>query len=196
MMNCRPGKPFPAEDKVGEFLDKSKNGVVFMSFGSIIKASSMPKENKDIILKVFARFPQYDFIWKWEEELPNTPKNVLGLHYDIHHQLSAFKINFDIKNIFLSVSDWLPQQDILAHPNLKVFITHAGQSSMQELLCHQKPALAVPVQGDQPLNAKELVRMEVGLSVPYSSMNEDDLYQVIHFDVHQYIFYEESLLSN
>ena len=94
------------------------------------------------------------------------------------------------------MSDWLPQQDILAHPNLKVFITHAGQSSMQELLCHQKPALAVPVQGDQPLNAKELVRMEVGLSVPYSSMNEDDLYQVIHFDVHQYIFYEESLLSN
>ena len=78
------------------------------------------------------------------------------------------------------MSDWLPQQDILAHPNLKVFITHAGQSSMQELLCHQKPALAVPVQGDQPLNAKELVRMEVGLSVPYPSLNEDDLYQVTH----------------
>ena len=87
MMNCRPGKPFPAEDKVGEFLDKSKNGVVFMSFGSIIKASSMPKENKDIILKVFARFPQYDFIWKWEEELPNTPQNVLGMDYYMHHQL-------------------------------------------------------------------------------------------------------------
>ena len=81
------------------------------------------------------------------------------------------------------MSDWLPQQDILAHPNLKVFITHAGQSSMQELLCHQKPALAVPVQGDQPLNAKELVRMEVGLSVPYPSLNEDDLYQVIHTNV-------------
>ena len=81
MMNCRPGKPFPAKDNIGEFLDKSKNGVVFMSFGSFIKASVMPKENKDIILKVFARFPQYDFIWKWEEELPNAPKNVLGMNY-------------------------------------------------------------------------------------------------------------------
>ena len=58
MMNCRPGKPFPAEDKIGEFLDKSKNGVVFMSFGSVIKASVMPIENKDIILKVFSRFRQ------------------------------------------------------------------------------------------------------------------------------------------
>ena len=102
----------------------------------------------------------------------------------------SFKIHFNIRNLFLSVSDWLPQQDILAHPNLKVFITHAGQSSMQELLCHQKPALAVPVQGDQPLNAKELVRMEVGLSVPYHSLKEVDLYQVIHFDAHQHIFYE------
>ena len=191
MMNCRPGKPFPAEDKIGEFLDKSKNGVVFMSFGSVIKASVMPIENKDIILKVFARFPQYDFIWKWEEELPNAPKNVLGMnHYTFYTYIIiclTVSINSTCKiyitNSFLSVSDWLPQQDILAHPNLKVFITHAGQSSMQELLCHQKPALAVPVQGDQPLNAKELVRMEVGLSVPYPSLNEDDLYQVIHTNV-------------
>ena len=83
MMNCRPGKPFPNEDKIGEFLDKSKNGVVFMSFGSVIKASVMSKEKKDIILKVFARFPQYDFIWKWEDKLPNAPKNVLGMdHYN------------------------------------------------------------------------------------------------------------------
>ena len=86
------------------------------------------------------------------------------------------------------VSDWLPQQDILAHPNLKVFMTHAGQSSMQELLCHQKPAVPIPVQGDQPLNAKELVRMGVGLSVPYPSLTENDLFQVNlnleAFDIH------------
>ena len=91
-MNCRPGKPFPAEDKIGEFLDKSKNGVVFMSFGSVIKASVMPKENKDIILKVFARFPQYDFIWKWEEELPNAPKNVLGMNYHTYRHASFNRV--------------------------------------------------------------------------------------------------------
>ena len=78
MMNCRPGKPFPPKDKIGDFLSQSKNGVVFMSFGSIIKPSAMPKEYKQIILNVFARFPQYDFIWKWDEELPEAPKNVLG----------------------------------------------------------------------------------------------------------------------
>ena len=79
MMNCRPGKPFPAKDRIGDFLNQSKNGVIFMSFGSIIKPSAMPKEYKEMILNVFARFPQYDFIWKWDEELPNAPKNVLGI---------------------------------------------------------------------------------------------------------------------
>ena len=78
MMNCRPGKPFPPKDQIGDFLSQSKNGVVFMSFGSVIKPSAMPKEYKQIILNVFARFPQYDFIWKWDEKLPEAPKNVLG----------------------------------------------------------------------------------------------------------------------
>ncbi len=38
-------------------------------------------------------------------------------------------------------SKWLPQQDVLAHKNTKLFITHAGQSSFQETLCHKKPAV-------------------------------------------------------
>ena len=84
MMNCRPGKPFPPKDEIGEFLEKSKNGVVFMSFGSIIKPSLMTKEYKEIIQRVFAKFPQYDFIWKWDEKLPDAPKNILGMK-DIHY---------------------------------------------------------------------------------------------------------------
>lgn len=51
---------------------------------------------------------------------------------------------------------------------------------MQELLCHQKPGLAIPVQGDQPVNAKELVRMGAGLSVPYPTLNEEDFYQALN----------------
>merc|ERR1711953_178814 len=130
-----------------------------MSFGSIIKPSAMPKEYKQIILNVFARFPQYDFIWKWDEELPGAPKNVL-------------------------VSNWLPQQDVLAHPNLKVFITHAGQSSFQETLCHQKPVVAIPVSGDQPINGREVERLGFGKSISFSELKEEELInaldQVLH----------------
>ena len=101
-MNCIPGQSFEKGDKIGDFLANSKNGVVFVSFGSVIKASLMTEENKQILLNVFKRFPQYDFIWKWDQDsMPGKPDNVL-------------------------LSKWLPQRDILAHPKLKVFITHAG----------------------------------------------------------------------
>ena len=150
MMNCRPGKPFEPNDPIGQFLNNSKNGVVFMSFGSIIQPSLMTKESKQIFLNTFKKFPQYDFIWKWDEKLPNLPKNVF-------------------------VSNWLPQQDILAHPNLKVFITHAGQSSSQEAMCHQKPAMAIPVQGDQIINGLEIERLGFGLSLNYMDLKEEEL---------------------
>ena len=39
----------------------------------------------------------------------------------------------------VKLSKWLPQEAILAHPNLKLFVTHGGQSSSQEALCHKKP---------------------------------------------------------
>ena len=68
------------------------------------------------------------------------------------------------------MSNWLPQQDVLAHPNLKVFITHAGQSSFQETLCHQKPVVAIPVSGDQPINALEVERLGFGKSIRFSEL--------------------------
>ncbi len=37
------------------------------------------------------------------------------------------------------ISKWLPQQDALAHPNVKLFVSHVGQSSFQESICHKMP---------------------------------------------------------
>ena len=68
---------------------------------------------------------------------------------------------------------------ILAHPKLKVFVTHGGQSSFQETLCHQKPALAIPVAGDQPLNAKEMERMGFGIAQPYATLDEKELFNAL-----------------
>ena len=159
MMNCRPAKELPPNDDIGNFLKKSKNGVVFMSFGSVIQPYLMPKEVKELFLNVFRRFPQYDFIWKWDDQVPEAPNNVL-------------------------ISSWLPQQEILGHPNLKVFITHGGQSSFQETLCHQKPTVGIPLTGDQPLNAKEMERLGFGINLPYRDLTEEDLFtaldQVLH----------------
>lgn len=161
MMNCRrPGKPFPTGDKIGTFLNNSKNGVILVSFGSVIRPSLLTAENQKILLNIFGRFPQYDFLWKWDlDSMEGKPDNVM-------------------------LSKWLPQQDILAHPKLKVFVTHAGQSSFQETLCHQKPMVAICVLGDQLVNAREAERLGFGIAQPYQQLNEEDLYRALDTVLH------------
>ncbi len=117
MMNCRDPEPLPRD--LADFMsgkEASEHGVVYVSFGSVLKAKEMGEGKRRMLLNVFKGLKQR-VIWKWEtEEMADKPDNV-------------------------KLSKWLPQQDILGHPNTVLFITHAGQSSSQETLCHQKPVV-------------------------------------------------------
>ena len=74
----------------------------------------MSEEKRRLLLGVFSKLKQR-VLWKWEtESMPDKPDNVM-------------------------LSKWLPQQDVLADPKVRLFVSHGGQSSSQESLCHQKP---------------------------------------------------------
>lgn len=49
--------------------------------------------------------------------------------------------------------DWAPQNDILGHPAVKAFVTHAGSNSLYEAAYHGKPVVSVPIMNEQPANA-------------------------------------------
>ena len=51
--------------------------------------------------------------------------------------------------------DWVPQNDVLGHPAVKAFVTHAGVNSLYEAAYHAKPIVAVPLIADQPSNAAQ-----------------------------------------
>ena len=119
MLNCQPAKGFKKGDKIGDFISKSQNGVIFVSFGSALETSLMDEGRRQMFLRIFRRFPEYDFIWKWETEaMDDKPDNLL-------------------------LSKWLPQMEILAHPKTKLFISHLGLSSFQESLCHQQQVVSI-----------------------------------------------------
>ena len=52
---------------------------------------------------------------------------------------------------------WIPQNDLLAHPATRLFITHCGISSTYEAAIHGVPVVAIPLNLDQPANAEKLV---------------------------------------
>ncbi|KAL0049409.1 hypothetical protein WJX82_001631 [Trebouxia sp. C0006] len=51
-------------------------------------------------------------------------------------------------NILLS--DWVPQNDLLGHPNIKAFFTQGGTNSFNEAAYHGVPIVGMPIFAEQP----------------------------------------------
>ncbi|KAL1491841.1 hypothetical protein ABEB36_012376 [Hypothenemus hampei] len=153
-----PSKKLPKD--LQEFLDNSPEGVIYFSLGSNLKSKDLPSEQKQWILSVLGNLKE-KVLWKFEEDLPGKPKNVF-------------------------IKKWLPQQDVLAHPNIKLFITHGGLLSTTETIYHGVPILAIPVFGDQSANADRAVSSGYGLKLKYNTPEftkenfEESLNELLH----------------
>ena len=68
------------------------------------------------------------------------------------------------------VEGWAPQKKILGHTSIGGFVSHCGWSSIMESIKFGVPIVAIPMQIDQPFNAKLLEAVGVGVEV---KRNED-----------------------
>jgi hypothetical protein len=164
-LHVKTPKKLPTD--LQQLLDNAKEGVIYFSLGSNLKSALLPNEKRQILLNTFSKLKE-TVLWKWEDDtLPGKPANV-------------------------HIAKWLPQQDVLgnneittnvsmnkkcisAHPNLKLFITHGGLLSTTETIYHGVPALAIPIAGDQKLNARQIVNMGIGLTIGYQEITEEAL---------------------
>ncbi|XP_017304098.2 UDP-glucuronosyltransferase 2B10-like [Diaphorina citri] len=73
-------------------------------------------------------------------------------------------------------SKWLPQQDLLAHPNIKLFITQGGLQSLQESVYFEVPLIGIPFFGDQDYNVKIIKNLGIGTYMTFDSINAENLY--------------------
>lgn len=64
---------------------------------------------------------------------------------------------------------------VLAHPNVKAFISHGGLLSTIETIYHGKPILGIPIFGDQKLNIAGAVEKGYAIKVSYGELNEETL---------------------
>uniref|UniRef100_A0A2A4JI28 UDP-glucuronosyltransferase n=1 Tax=Heliothis virescens TaxID=7102 RepID=A0A2A4JI28_HELVI len=144
----------PLPEDIEQWVSESKHGVILFSFGSLIRGSTLPPKHLDAILKVFARLPQR-VIWKWEtEDIVGLSENVL-------------------------VRKWLPQYDLLHHPNCVAFITQGGLLSLTEAVAAGVPLVVVPVLGDQPGNAAYAKRAGIAEMLAIHDLDEESLYEAI-----------------
>ncbi|XP_053688373.1 UDP-glycosyltransferase UGT5-like [Sabethes cyaneus] len=145
-------KPLPKD--LQTYLDEAKEGVVYFCMGSNIQSKDLPAEKRDAFLKAFGKLKQR-VLWKFEDEnLPNKPAN-------------------------LKITSWVPQNDVLAHPNVKLFITHGGNLGTTESLYHGKPMVGIPIFGDQMMNVEKSVRAGYALRLDFDDISEEAVTRAI-----------------
>lgn len=125
-----------------------EHGFIVMTFGTAV--SEMPDERRQMFFEAFRQIPQ-KVIWRYAGPVPeNIPENV-------------------------KLMKWVPQNDLLAQPGVRAFITHAGSHGLFEALCHAVPMLMMPLAGDQPDNAQRFASRGAGIVLNIQTVTAEDL---------------------
>ncbi|XP_037935861.1 UDP-glucosyltransferase 2 [Teleopsis dalmanni] len=143
---------------ITNFLDKidesATKGVLFISWGSMIRSSSLDRKLINTILKVLKKFP-LKVIWKWEtDEKPTNSEQILFVK-------------------------WAPQFNLLCHPKVKYFWGHGGLLGTTEAVYCGKPLIVTPIYGDQFTNANAVENRKVGVIMDYNDIDENRLVNTI-----------------
>ncbi|KAM7532296.1 hypothetical protein LguiB_035706 [Lonicera macranthoides] len=136
-----------------EWLDKKdENSVVFVSFGSEYFLSK--EEIKEIANGL--ELSKVNFIW--------VVRFPVGERIEIKEVLPE---NFlaRVGERGMVVEGWAPQAKILGRNSTGGFVSHCGWSSVMEGMKFGVPIIAMPLHLDQPINAKLVVELGVGVEV-------------------------------
>ena len=147
-----PKPPNPLDEDLQTFMDSSAEGVIIVSFGSIIY--DVPLELNQKLVSAFRRLP-WNVLWR--------NKDTRGL--DIPSNVKVMK--------------WLPQNDLLGHKNTLAFVTHCGNNGQFEALYHEVPMVGFPIFADQPYNARRMVERGYGVAIDVRTFTSDQLVEAI-----------------
>ncbi|XP_058826486.1 UDP-glucosyltransferase 2-like isoform X2 [Topomyia yanbarensis] len=137
-LHVKPPKALPTE--LQQYLDNARHGVIYFSLGTLIRTTALNERNVQLFLDVF-RSLKYDVLWKCDSQIDlNGAENV-------------------------RLMTWLPQQDVLAHPNVKLFVTQGGQQSMEEAVDRHVPMVVIPFNFDQFGNGDKVVEKGIGKTI-------------------------------
>lgn len=177
--HIEPVKPLPSDIK--GFLDAASDGAIYVSFGTFLQSSKMPRAKIDALFGKLSSENRFDdrltkccilymaflfaesfrhlkqrIVWKYEDDpLVDVPANIF-------------------------IKKWMPQYDILAHPNIRLFLSHGGLFSTMESVDRGVPLLIVPFFGDQHRNGRRVENIGYGKVLPFEDLTQETLTRSIN----------------
>ncbi|KAH8280823.1 hypothetical protein KR054_000260 [Drosophila jambulina] len=111
--------PEPCDAELQKFMDEAEHGVIYFSMGLDILVQFLPDNMHQPLWQAFSQLRQR-IVWK--NELSTTPNKTDKIY----------------------ALDKAPQRHILAHPNVRLFITQGGLFSVMEAIDSGVPMLGLP----------------------------------------------------
>nr|XP_018905658.1 PREDICTED: UDP-glucuronosyltransferase 2B31-like [Bemisia tabaci]XP_018905659.1 PREDICTED: UDP-glucuronosyltransferase 2B31-like [Bemisia tabaci]XP_018905660.1 PREDICTED: UDP-glucuronosyltransferase 2B31-like [Bemisia tabaci] len=150
-MNTKSAGKLPQD--LQTFLDDAKDGFIYVCFGSFINKKAFSRRFENVLTETL-RGLKWKVIMKSSDEIEGAPH--------------------------IMTRPWLPQVEILSHPNCKLFVTHGGFNSLMEVMSIGVPTLGLPFFSDQFQNVAWYEHKGVGLKIDYDTATVADLTEKIN----------------
>lgn len=102
----------PLAPTIQHFLDEATSGAIYISLGTNVHLNKLQHHQKEAILNAFTNYPNYRILMKSDED------GAGDVIFPSHKQTEVL------------VQKWFDQQAILAHKNVRLFVTHGGLLSI------------------------------------------------------------------
>uniref|UniRef100_A0A8D1AT93 glucuronosyltransferase n=1 Tax=Sus scrofa TaxID=9823 RepID=A0A8D1AT93_PIG len=164
-LHCKPAKPLPKE--MEEFVQSSgEDGIVVFTLGSMVK--NLTEARADLIASALAQIPQ-KVLWRYKGKKPET----LGANTRLY--------------------EWIPQNDLLGHPQTRAFITHCGTNGIYEAIYHGVPVVGIPLFGDQFDNIARVQAKGAAVQLDLNTMTSSDLLKALRTVINNSSYKENAM---
>ncbi|XP_001650422.2 UDP-glucuronosyltransferase 2B15 [Aedes aegypti] len=168
-LHIKPTKPLPTD--LIKIIDSASEGFVLLSLGTNARSDSLDSTILIEIISAMNALSNITFLWKLDSE------NCLPVK--LPH------------NVFTSA--WFPQNDLLAHPKIRLFIIHGGLLSTQEAVWHGVPIVGLPIYADQFGNVNQLIRKGVGRRLSIVNLKSHQFIEVLDDVIHSESYKENAM---
>lgn len=152
---------------IQDFINSSERPVVYFALGGNVEVNQFSVEKQKAIFSAFQK---------------SNIKVIMKI------KGTSFKVDGNIL-----MNSWFPQNDILAHQKVKIFITHGGIQSIYEAVYHAVPVIGIPVFGDQPHNVAFAEEKGFGVLLAYENLTEFNIFESVKLILENEHFQENAI---
>ncbi|KAG8456721.1 hypothetical protein GDO86_002486 [Hymenochirus boettgeri] len=143
--------PKPVSQELEDFISESgQAGFIIVTLGSMIPS-----------------YPLIEFVQEMNGGLAKISQKVIW-RYKQSDWPKEVKLAPNVK-----LMDWVPQNDLLGHPKVRLLVTHGGYNSLREAVYHGVPVLGIPLFGDQYDNLVRVKTKKFGTFIPPDQMKAE-----------------------